>query len=161
MRCPCFRGWIACNNSSWGKESVLIREVCPHFRGVPREGSTVFYLCVNVFHWRYVISPVAMAHVCRSSQRLPQHLVEEDAGKLRFNPRRQQPPSPSQRRGPGLIPVPNFKNRRLTSFSMSPQVLATTQNFNGYSIGSLVVFGYSFLLASFVLFLVNEKETKV
>ena len=41
------------------------------------------------------------------------------------------------------------------------QVQATSQNFNGYTIGTLVVFGYSLLLASFVLFLVNEKETKV
>ena len=130
--------------------------------GVSLERVPLYFIYVLMcFIGDDVISPVAMAHVCRSSQRLPQHLVEEDAGKLRFNPRRQQPPSPSQRRGPGLIPVPNFKNRRLTSFSMSPQVLATTQNFNGYSIGSLVVFGYSFLLASFVLFLVNEKETKV
>lgn len=31
----------------------------------------------------------------------------------------------------------------------------------GFGISVLVVFGYSFLLASFVLFLVKEKESKV
>ena len=34
-------------------------------------------------------------------------------------------------------------------------------NFTGYSIGTTVVFGYSFLIASFVIFIVKEKETKV
>ncbi len=33
--------------------------------------------------------------------------------------------------------------------------------FNGLAIGTLVVFGYSFLVASFILFPVKEKETKV
>ena len=31
----------------------------------------------------------------------------------------------------------------------------------GFGVGILVVFGFSFLLASFVLFLVKEKESKV
>ena len=44
---------------------------------------------------------------------------------------------------------------------MYTQVLASSQNFTGYAIGTVVVFGYSFLLASFVLFLVNEMESKV
>ena len=34
-------------------------------------------------------------------------------------------------------------------------------NPNGFGVGTLIVFGYSFLLASFVLFLVKEKESKV
>ena len=41
------------------------------------------------------------------------------------------------------------------------QIRATQYNYNGFSIGSTVVFGFSFLIASFVLFLVNEKESKV
>lgn len=41
------------------------------------------------------------------------------------------------------------------------QVDAATQNNIGFGVGSVVVFGYSFLLASFVLFLVAEKESKV
>ena len=41
------------------------------------------------------------------------------------------------------------------------QVDAATQNNIGFAVGSQVVFGYSFLLASFVLFLVAEKESKV
>lgn len=41
------------------------------------------------------------------------------------------------------------------------QVDAATQNNIGFGVGSVVVFGYSFLLASFVLFIVAEKESKV
>ncbi len=41
------------------------------------------------------------------------------------------------------------------------QVDAADESFNGLAIATLTVFGYSFLVASFVLFLVNEKETKV
>lgn len=41
------------------------------------------------------------------------------------------------------------------------QVDAATRNNIGFAVGSQVVFGYSFLLASFVLFLVAEKESKV
>ncbi len=41
------------------------------------------------------------------------------------------------------------------------QVDAASENFNGLAIATLTVFGYSFLVASFVLFLVKEKETKV
>lgn len=44
---------------------------------------------------------------------------------------------------------------------MHPQADTATRNNIGFGIGSLVVFGYSFLLASFVLFLVTEKESKV
>ena len=42
---------------------------------------------------------------------------------------------------------------------MYPQ--ADTTNNVGFAIGSLVVFGYSFLLASFIVLPVTEKETKV
>ena len=41
------------------------------------------------------------------------------------------------------------------------QIDDASQNFIGFGVSTLVVFGYSFLLASFVLFLVKEKETKV
>ncbi len=45
--------------------------------------------------------------------------------------------------------------------SVSVQVVDAANNATGFGIGILIVFGFSFLLASFVLFLVKEKETKV
>jgi len=45
--------------------------------------------------------------------------------------------------------------------NITAQADTVTQNNVGFGIGILVVFGYSFLLASFVLFLVAEKESKV
>lgn len=39
--------------------------------------------------------------------------------------------------------------------------MAATTDFTGFVLSIFVVFGYSFLLASFVLFLVKEKESKV
>ncbi len=44
---------------------------------------------------------------------------------------------------------------------LSFQSDAASENFNGLVIATVTVFGYSFLVASFVLFLVKEKETKV
>ena len=41
------------------------------------------------------------------------------------------------------------------------QVDISTLNFTGFAVGTLVVFGYSFLIATFILFIVQEKETKV
>ena len=43
----------------------------------------------------------------------------------------------------------------------SSQVDATQQNFNGFAIGTMVVFGFSFLISTFVLFPISEKEIKV
>ena len=45
----------------------------------------------------------------------------------------------------------------VTNFQINDAVSDPT----GFGISVLVVFGYSFLLASFVLFLVKEKESKV
>lgn len=67
------------------------------------------------------------------------------------------PPSLSPPLSPSsLLPSP-------LSFAPLPssQVESVSMNFAGFSIGSTVVFGYSFLIATFVLFLVTEKETKV
>ena len=44
---------------------------------------------------------------------------------------------------------------------MCLQINTATQTFLGYTVGTMVVFGYSFLLASYVLFLVQERESKV
>ena len=41
------------------------------------------------------------------------------------------------------------------------QISTSTQTFLGYTVGTMVVFGYSFMLASYVLFLVQERESKV
>ena len=45
--------------------------------------------------------------------------------------------------------------------NLSVQIEDASRNFTGFSIGILVVFGFSFLLASFAIFLVKEKESKV
>ena len=56
----------------------------------------------------------------------------------------------------------NSKHPGIASLCPSPsQVTSATQTFLGFSVGITVVFGYSFLLASFVLFLVQERESKV
>ena len=41
------------------------------------------------------------------------------------------------------------------------QVNEIAEAMNGYTISTLIVFGYSFFVASFILFLVQEKENKV
>lgn len=45
--------------------------------------------------------------------------------------------------------------------NLTVQIEDAASDATGFGIGILVVFGFSFLLASFVLFLVQEKETKV
>lgn len=45
--------------------------------------------------------------------------------------------------------------------NVTVQLEDASNDLTGFGIGILVVFGFSFLLASFVLFLVKEKETKV
>ena len=57
-------------------------------------------------------------------------------------------------------------NRFVTSTNvilslLSCQIIDAISDPTGFGISVLVVFGYSFLLASFVLFLVKEKESKV
>ena len=41
------------------------------------------------------------------------------------------------------------------------QVENASNSLGGYAISTLTVFGYSFLVATFILFLVQEKEIKV
>ncbi|CAI8053623.1 ATP-binding cassette sub-family A member 3 [Geodia barretti] len=60
----------------------------------------------------------------------------------------------------------NNSNLRLTinnhplPRTVDAEVDATQQNFNGFAIGTMVVFGFSFLISTFVLFPINEKEIK-
>ncbi len=51
-----------------------------------------------------------------------------------------------------LIPHPS---------TLLAKVDSAAENFTGFAISTNTVFGYSFLVASFVLFLVQEKESKV
>ena len=44
---------------------------------------------------------------------------------------------------------------------MGYQSLDSIQDFTGFGLSILVVFGYSFYLSSYVIYLVKEKESKV
>ncbi len=45
--------------------------------------------------------------------------------------------------------------------NLTVQIEDAANDATGFGIGILVVFGFSFLLASFIFFLVQEKESKV